>query len=791
VKNFPIDHVISGEAVFEDLDFNRITPDEESHEISLTITEHATLDGFLIWLTLYTTPNEVIDILKSPHSWLPVFFPVFYPGLEVWPGDRIKAVCGRRLCEENQINPDYRIEGRVIRRNGEDVSFCYQSPHFQKSFKSNPFYKDLFGAESAVQIEGGRAAKSVTGELRRAIEGRLPNFMAPSAIVLMDRLPLTRNGKLDRKALPAPELGRAEIEDGYVGARTPVQEIVVGIFKEVLKLDRVGIHDNFFEFGGHSLLATRVISRARNTFGVELEVGSMFEKPTAAGLARRVEIAMKSGEKKGAPPLVKVEREGQKGLKPPLSFAQQRLWFLDQLAPNTSLYNIPIAVRLEGKLDLEALERSIGEIVRRHEILRTRIEVEKGEPAQVIDEWRRWRLETKDLTGLPPGEREAEVERMATEEAETGFNLERGPLLRVKALVLGEEEHALFFTMHHIVSDAWSMEILISEVGVLYRAYSAGEPSPLEELPIQYSDFAVWQREWLKGEALETQIEFWRKHLGGELPELKLAIDRHPPEERSHRAGHEYITLDARLTEEIRSLSNREGVTLFMTLLAAFKVLLYRYSGQEDIIVGTAIANRESIEREGLIGFFVNTLPLRSSLSGDPTFRELLARVRKVALGAYARQEAPFEKLVSELQPKRDLNQTPLFRTLFSLQNAPAPAVNFPGLKLTTITTDGGAAKFDMSMLMSETQDGLSGALEYDTDMFDGAAIKKMLYHFQTLLENIVEDPGQTLSSLRLLSDAESKGQKALDFPDLQLSQKDFENILMEIRTSQEIETIQ
>jgi Condensation domain len=523
----------------------------------------------------------------------------------------------------------------------------------------------------------------------------------------------------------------------------------------------------------------------RIAFKVEIGARSFFEEPTVEGLARKIGELLLAGEKDETPRLVKVPRESRL----PLSFAQQRLWFLDQLAPNTPLYNIPAAVRLEGRLDLEALERSINEIVRRHEILRTRIEVERGEPVQVVDEWKHCRLETKYLTSLTREEREAEVVRMAKEEAETGFDLARGPLLRVKALGLRADEHLVLFTMHHIVSDGWSMEILIGEVEVLYRAYIAGEPSPLEDLPIQYADFAVWQREWLKGEALETQLKFWRKHLEGELPALTLAIDRQAPEERSHRAAHEYMTLDPGLTAEIKSLSNREGATLFMTLLAAFNVLLYRYSGQEDIIVGTAIANRNAIEREGLIGFFVNTLPLRTDLSGDPTFRELLARVREFALGAYAHQELPFEKLVSELQPKRNLNQMPLFRALFSLQNVQAPAVNLPGLKLSTIAVEGGAAKFDISMLMSETAQELNGTLEYSTDLFDGPAIKKMLSHFRTLLENIVENPNQPLSSLRLLSDIESKSQAPSDFPDLQLSRKDFENVLMEIRRPQRIET--
>jgi hypothetical protein len=339
----------------------------------------------------------------------------------------------------------------------------------------------------------------------------------------------------------------------------------------------------------------------------------------------------------------------------------------------------------------------------------------------------------------------------------------------------------ILYTLHHIVSDGWSMGVLLKEVETLYQAYLAGAPSPLEELEIQYADYAMWQRQYIQGELLNEQLQYWRKHLGGELPVLKLVIDRPHLGERTHRAGVESILLPLELTRRIMTLGRSEGVTPFMTLLAAFKVLLSRFSGQEDIIVGTVVANRNSIEIEKLIGFFVNTLPLRTNLAGDPTFRELLARVREVMLGAYAHQDTPFEKLVDELQPERALNQTPLFRAVFTLQNAPSTAAQLPELTSAPVPAQGGMAKFDLTMAMVETSRGLIGTLQYAADLFDDVGIKKMLDHFRTLLENIVENPDQPLSSLRLLRDMESESLISSDFPDLQLNQRDIENILLEI----------
>ena len=589
-------------------------------------------------------------------------------------------------------------------------------------------------------------------ELKRHLRERVPEYMVPEAILILEEMPLTANGKINRKRLPSSSFlkyaGR-QPEREYVRARTAVEEIVIGIFEEVLKLDRVGIYDNFFEIGGHSLLAIQVSSRIRNAFDVEMGVRSIFEERTAEGLARKIEEAIRAGEKVESPPLVRVERDGQSGNKFPLSFSQQRLWFVDHLDPGNPVYNLPGAVRLEGELNLEALERSVNEVVRRHEVLRTRIIVEGGEPAQVIDGWEPRRLEVIDLTNLPQEERKKEVGRRAREEAETGFDLSRGPLLRVKVLKLEEDDHVLLYTMHHIVSDGWSTEILIGEVKALYWAYRTGEKSPLKELDIQYADYAIWQRNWLQGETLGRSLSYWKRQLKGAPATLELPFDRPRPPIQNHRGWRQSLALSAELTVRLKELSRRHGVTLFVTLLTAFKALLHRYSWQEDIVVGTGIANRNRQETERLIGFFVNMLPLRTNLSGNPTFTELLARVREVALGAYAHQDAPFDLLVEELRPERDLRRTPLLQVVFVLQNAPEltvepmPIAEAPEVRLAHLGTNGGVTRFDLTMSMREAPQGLRGTLEYDTDLFESATIMTMLKNYAALLESMVACPEQ------------------------------------------------
>jgi amino acid adenylation domain-containing protein len=439
----------------------------------------------------------------------------------------------------------------------------------------------------------------------------------------------------------------------------------------------------------------------------------------------------------------------------PTSFPQQLLWLLDQLEPGRAIYNLPGPVRLTGALDIAALEQSLNEIVRRHEALRTTFDEVDGTPVQVIAPGLELTLPVTDLCHLPAGEREAASRRLVTEEARKPFDLARGPLVRAELLRLGDQEHVLLLTMHHIVSDGWSLQVLNKELAALYEAFSAGRPSPLPGLPIQYVDFAHWQREWLQGEALEKQLAYWRAQLAGAPAVLELPTDRPRPAEQSFRGAQASVMLPASLTEALKAMGQREGATLFMTLLAAFQALLSRYTGHEDIVVGSPIANRTRTELEGLIGFIANLLALRTDLSGDPSFRELLGRVREVTLGAYAHQDLPFERLVGELQPERSLSHAPLFQVMLVLLNNPREVLRLPGLTLEPLEVDTGTAKFDLALFIWEEEGGLKVQSEYNTDLFDAATITRMLTAFQNLLRGVVVDPDQPLSALPLLTNTE------------------------------------
>ncbi|HEX8146261.1 MAG TPA: condensation domain-containing protein, partial [Pyrinomonadaceae bacterium] len=440
----------------------------------------------------------------------------------------------------------------------------------------------------------------------------------------------------------------------------------------------------------------------------------------------------------------------------PLSFAQQRLWFLEQLEPGTPLYNVPAGVRLRGPLDVEALSRALSEVVRRHEALRTTFAEADGRPAQVIAEAGDFALPLEDLSGLSAEAREGEAARLLSEEARRPFDLRRGPLLRARLLRLSGQEHVVVLVMHHIISDGWSSGVLVGELSALYAAFSRGEGSPLAGLPVQYADYAVWQREHLAGETLDGQLSYWRERLAG-VPILELPTERPRTAARTHAgATHSFKVPDA-VGQRLKELSLREDVTLFMTMLAAFNVLLYRYSNQEDIAVGTPIAGRRLPELEGLIGFFVNTLVLRTDLSGDPSFRELLGRVREVTLGAYTHQDVPFERLVEELRPERSPRHQPLFQAAFALQNSPRETLELPGLAMSAETLKTELSKFDLTLGVAETESGLGVTLEYRTDLFDVAAVERMAGHFTTLLKGIAARPEERISSLPMLADAERR----------------------------------
>ncbi|HLM25144.1 MAG TPA: condensation domain-containing protein, partial [Pyrinomonadaceae bacterium] len=501
---------------------------------------------------------------------------------------------------------------------------------------------------------------------------------------------------------------------------------------------------------GHSLLATQVASRVRKVFGIEIELRQLFERPTVAGLARHIEASRRNGQNMSFKPIVPVPRNGELQL----SFAQQRLWFLDKLVAGSPVYNMPTALRLEGQLNVRALEQALTEIVRRHEALRTTFLEVDGQPVPVFAPPAAISLSPVDLSDLGPAEREQEARRLAEAEAQLPFDLSNGPLLRVSVLRLADEEHVVLLTMHHIVSDGWSMGVLLRELTTLYEAFVDGRDSPLSELPIQYADFAEWQREWLSGELLEAQLQFWKERLAG-VSVLELPTDKPRPPVQSFTGAHEHLALSEELTETVKALSVREGATLFMTLLAAFKVLLSYYTGQHDIVVGTPVANRNREAIEGLIGFFANTLVLRTELPGEMSFSELLGQVREVALDAYAHQDVPFEKLVEELQPERDLSRNPLVQVFCVLQNLPSLKLEMAGLNAEVLEAELGTTKFDLTLYITETGSGLLTAFEYSSELFEATTIKRMLEHYERLLEKIVIAPDKRLSEISLLTEVE------------------------------------
>ncbi len=585
-------------------------------------------------------------------------------------------------------------------------------------------------------------------ELRDFLKPKLPEFMTPSAFVFLDALPLTANGKLDRKALPQPDPTRQVSDDDFIAPRTEMEKRLAGIWGEVLRIDRICIHDNFFALGGHSLLATQAIVRASEQLSMNIPLRTLFDLPTLAELAAHLESRQLTGERMQSPAIRRCESSEL----PPLSFAQMRMWLLECISGPSGAYNIPFYLQLDGVLENEpALERALNEIVRRHDALRTYFAEQEGVPFQIIRPSLTLTLLKTDLSNMPE-----KITQHIQAQAALPFDLKQGPLLRAELIRLAAEKQVLLLTFHHIVADGWSMEVFTRELSTLYGAFSRNQPSPLPELPIRYVDYSVWQREQLQGETLTRLLAYWRQRLAN-LPALELPTDKPRPASQSFRGTIAQFSLPPELAEGLQTLSRREGVTLFMTLAAAFQVLLHRYSGQDDIAIGTPTAGRSRAELEGLIGFFVNTLVLRTDLSGNPGFCELLARMREVALGAYANEDMPFEKLVEELNPQRDLSRNPLFQVMFVLQNVPGDQLQLNAMTAEVLPVDKGTTQFDLTLELTETPHGFSGRVEYATDLFEAATIKRLTDHFQTLLEGVVARPEAHLSELPLLTEPERK----------------------------------
>lgn len=592
------------------------------------------------------------------------------------------------------------------------------------------------------------------GELRQYLQEKLPPYMVPAAFVELPALPLTANGKIDRRALPAPEASNACDLDSYTAPRDAFEEEVIRIWSEVLMIDPIGAHDNFFDLGGHSLLAIQLISKLRESFKVEIPLRTLFDQPTPAELSMALQSALRCEEPAvAATSIAPVPRTQSL----PLSFAQQRLWFLDQLQPNSPAYNVPVAFRLTGKLDVEAFRSSLNEIVARHESLRTCFPMERGRPVQVINEPSAVIVDETDLSHLGEPERAAQARTLINAEAESSFNLASGPLFRSRIIKLKDDECILLLTMHHIVADGWSLGVLMKELKQLYAMeLSDGGGRGLPELAVQYADYAVWQRERMQGEQFERELDFWRAELKGSPESLELTVAEGPRRGQNNRGATERLTIAGELTSEIKETSRREGVTLFMFLLTAFYVLLHYYSKRDDIVVGVDVANRNHSGTESVIGLFVNQVVMRADLSGNPNFQDLLARVSAMTLRVYAHQDFPFDKLVDGLKLERQLGRNPLFQVMFGLQNLPNWSKELPGLSLTPLHIETETTIFDLSLYMAETDQKLIGWMRYSTDLFTPETIRQMIDRYQAILQRVVAEPAVALQTLNdLLADAD------------------------------------
>ena len=587
-------------------------------------------------------------------------------------------------------------------------------------------------------------------ELQRFLQAQLPVYMLPAAFVQLDALPLTPSGKVDRRAFPAPAAVRPALAEVLVAPRTPAEEVVAGIWATVLGIDAVGSHDNFFALGGHSLLAMQVLARVRTAFQIEVPLRVLFETPTVADLARRIEMASQT-EHHTLVPLLKAmsPEEGA-----PLTMTQEHFWELDRLLPGAPFSNMPYAVRLTGPLNVAALEQSFNEIITRHAVLRTTFTTVAGRPVQVIAPTLRLPLMVEDLRALPEAEREAKAQLLIRALALYPFDLENGPLLAVWLLRLSEQAHILLLTMHHIISDGWSRDVLLHELAVLYEAFCQGKLSPLPDLPLQYADFAHWQHQWLHSEAGQAQLAYWTRQLQEPLPVLELPTDRPRTGELSLRTARQAFQLPRELCAALTRLSHQEGTTLFMTLLAAFKTLLYGYTGQEDIRVGTLVANRQHQETEGLIGLFANLVILRTSLGGNPTLRQVLQRVRTTTLEAYAHQQLPFEYLARTLVRERHLDRLALFQVMFTMQHAWPHFLQLPELTSNVLQTQTiEATPCELVVSLRHSPHGLEGLCLYQTALFDEATITRMLRDFEQILAGLMAQPQQPVATFSAWQD--------------------------------------
>jgi amino acid adenylation domain-containing protein len=588
-----------------------------------------------------------------------------------------------------------------------------------------------------------------TTEWREYLARKLPAYMVPAFFVMLEALPLNPNGKVDRRALPAPDGTRPELAQEFVAPRTPAEQALAAIWKESLSLDRVGLDDDFFALGGHSLRALQVMARIRQHFQVDIPLRSFFSHPTLSALADLLSQAR--GVEQPAPSITSASRD----FVVPLSFGQERLWFLQQLAPASAAYNYPAFFRVHGPLDVDVLEKSLQALVSRHESLRAHFSEINGQPVQVIAAHVPFHLERVELRALPREIQQQEAHRRAEDDVRRPFDLHRAPLLRASLLALDDDEHVLLLNLHHSITDGWSMDVLYTELEALYGALTRGQLPALPALALQHVDHAVWQREWARTPALEEQLTWWKQQLAGAPQVLELPMDRPRPPTQDFRGSLVPFRVSRQTTAALRALAAQEHVTPTMVLLTVFQALLHRYTGQEEFLVGMPHAGRERPEMAGVVGFFVNTLPMRAQLSGEPSFRTLLARVRETSLGAHEHAQLPFERLVAALRPERDLSTLPLVQVMFAPQVSKLGRLKLPGLGVAPLALDPGRAPFDLTLLSWEEPDTLAGQWEYSTALFERSTLERMAGHLCRLLEGAVRKPDARLSGLPMLADEE------------------------------------
>ena len=615
------------------------------------------------------------------------------------------------------------------------------------------------GEEVAAAVVLHTPGSITASALQEFVATRLAAFKVPRQIVLVDDLPKGATGKVQRLGLAekfglrAVDTSVASEAEAFAAPTTPLEEQLAAIWTHVLGSEHVSRHDDFFRLGGDSILATQFLARVRDTLHAEVSFPAFFALPTIAGLAQHLATAGQTGGTLSAPVLQPIS--SQEAL--PLSFAQQRLWFLAQLYPDSPAYNRPLALRLHGPLDHTALEQSLNDIVKRHEVLRATFPATQGQPVQCITPALALTIPVVDLQDLPAATREAAAQRLVTTETQQPFDLTRGPLVRAMVVRLDTMDHVLLVVLHHLVFDAWSAEVLLKELATLYEAYTTGHPASLPALPHQYADFVHWQHQSVQGERLAAQLAYWQHQLAGVPAALDLPMARPRPSIQTFHGERQRLIFPQSLCEALKTLSRQQGVTLFMTLLAAFKVVLQRYSGQTDMVVGVPTAGRLHTAIEGLIGCFLNTLALRTEVSGSLTFREFLQHVCQVMLDAYTHQEVPFEKVVEVVQPERDLSRPPLFQVLFNLENIPRQALATHSIRLEPFECDSGVAQYDIVVELHEAANGLVCDLVYNTDLFDAATMARMLEHFQTVLQEVAANPQQRLQDLSLLTTSEQQ----------------------------------